>query len=106
MFLTTPPPLQAILNYATTPSYVLTLVSFAHALGGLLTGTAVIAIYQSCDRDWTREASLSLLMCALTGVDQVLSATRLRLYLILLLMAWPSVSLFLSIIFLMACESA
>ncbi|OAX37595.1 hypothetical protein K503DRAFT_857259 [Rhizopogon vinicolor AM-OR11-026] len=87
VFLTTPPPMQSVLNYATTSSYVLALVSFAHALGGILTGTAVIAIYQSCERDWTRE---------------VLTATRLRLCLILLLMAWPSISLFLSIVFLMA----
>lgn len=63
VFLTTTPPMQSVLNYAITPSYVLALVSFAHALGGILTGTAVIAIYQSCDREWTRKASFVLLTC-------------------------------------------
>ncbi|KAG1863177.1 hypothetical protein DFJ58DRAFT_220171 [Suillus subalutaceus] len=93
VFLTTPPPLQSVPSHATTPSCVLVLVSFAYALGSILTGTAVIATRQSCGRIRSREASNHLLMCT-TSSDavHVLSATRLCFYLILLLMVWRSVS--------------
>ncbi|KAG2085943.1 uncharacterized protein F5147DRAFT_729702 [Suillus discolor] len=87
VFLSTQPPLASFLPYTLRACYILAFGSFAHALGGLLTGLAVVNIYEACDRIWTNE---------------VLTATRFRLCCTLMFIAWPAISLTLSIIFLMS----
>ncbi|KAG2127938.1 uncharacterized protein EDB93DRAFT_1185676 [Suillus bovinus] len=86
IFVSTQPPLTSFLPYTIRGCYVLALGSFAHALGGLLSGLAVVNIYGSCDRIWAK---------------RVLTSTRFRLCCTLLFMGWPTVSLTLSIMFLM-----
>ncbi|KAH7890167.1 hypothetical protein F5I97DRAFT_1924700 [Phlebopus sp. FC_14] len=61
VFLSTPPALPSLLPYTATPSYVLTLASFAHALGGALVGGIVIFVYESCDREWAHEARVGFI---------------------------------------------
>ncbi|KIJ65657.1 hypothetical protein HYDPIDRAFT_27651 [Hydnomerulius pinastri MD-312] len=55
VFLTTMPPLPQMLPYTSTAPYLFAITSFAHALGGILTGTAVVVVYDSCDRVWARD---------------------------------------------------
>ncbi|OAX37435.1 hypothetical protein K503DRAFT_771498 [Rhizopogon vinicolor AM-OR11-026] len=85
-FLSTQPPLKSFVPYTTLVCYVLSLASFAHALGGLLCGLAVVNIYDACDRIWARD---------------VLMATRFRLCCTLLFLSWANISLSISIVFLM-----
>ncbi|GJJ12774.1 hypothetical protein Clacol_007019 [Clathrus columnatus] len=54
-FITTSPPVSSIMNYTTLPAYVFLLLSFAQAIGSIVTGTAVIAVYQSVKRPWCRD---------------------------------------------------
>ncbi|KAG1841298.1 hypothetical protein DFJ58DRAFT_808550 [Suillus subalutaceus] len=87
VFLSTQPPLTSFLPYTIRGCYILALGSFAHALGGLLSGLAVVNIYEACDRIWARD---------------VLTATRFRLCCTLLFISWPTISLTISIFFLMS----
>ncbi|KAG1743018.1 hypothetical protein EDB19DRAFT_1907170 [Suillus lakei] len=48
VFVSTQPPLTSFLPYTIRACYVLALGSFAHALGGLLSGLAVVNIYEAC----------------------------------------------------------
>ncbi|KAG2367017.1 hypothetical protein BDR07DRAFT_1394619 [Suillus spraguei] len=86
VFISSQPPLTSFLPYNIHTCYILALGSFAHALGSLLSGLAVVNIYEACDRIWVRN---------------VLMATRFRLCSILLFISWPTVSLAISIMFLM-----
>ncbi|KAG1776672.1 hypothetical protein EV702DRAFT_329910 [Suillus placidus] len=86
VFLSTQAPLTSFLPYTLRACYILALGSFAHALGGLLSGLAVVNIYQACDRIWAKD---------------VLTATRFRLCFTLLFISWSTISLTISIIFLM-----
>ncbi|KIJ08593.1 hypothetical protein PAXINDRAFT_18292 [Paxillus involutus ATCC 200175] len=86
VFLSTLPPLPSFMAYTATGPYLLTLISFAHALGSMLTGNVVVLVYESCDRMWAKN---------------VLTADRFRLYAILVFLAWPGLSLGFSIIVLM-----
>ncbi|KAH7890109.1 hypothetical protein F5I97DRAFT_1924625 [Phlebopus sp. FC_14] len=86
VFLSTPPPLPSLLPYTGRISYILTLASFAHALGGALTGGVVIFVYETCDRLWARN---------------ILTSTRFRLYATLIFLAWPGLSLAMSLLCLM-----
>ncbi|KAG1887618.1 hypothetical protein F4604DRAFT_1899932 [Suillus subluteus] len=86
VFLSTQPPLTSFLPYTKRVCYILTLVSFAHALGGLMCGLAVANVYQECEQEW---------------IKRVMTCTRFRLCCSLLLISWPSVSLALSILLLM-----
>lgn len=86
VFLSTQPPLTSFLPYTIRTCYILALGSFAHALGGLLSGLAVVNIYEACDRIWAKD---------------VLTATRFRLCCTLLFISWPTISLTISILFLM-----
>lgn len=85
VFLSTQPPLTSFLLYTTRTCYTLALGSFAHALGSMLSGLAVINIYEANDRIWVKE---------------VLTATRFRLCFTLLTISWPALSLTSSIVFL------
>lgn len=87
VFVSTQPPLTSFLPYTIRTCYILALGSFAHALGGLLSGLAVVNIYEACDRVWTKD---------------VLMATRFRLCSTLLFISWPAISLTISIFFLMS----
>ncbi|KAG0707636.1 hypothetical protein DFH29DRAFT_896660 [Suillus ampliporus] len=89
VFLTTqPPPTEMnLLPYTKVASYIFSILSFVQAMGSMLAGVAVIAVYESCDREWTLE---------------VLTSTRFRLCCTLLIMACPSLSLVVSILCLMA----
>ncbi|OAX33027.1 hypothetical protein K503DRAFT_776047 [Rhizopogon vinicolor AM-OR11-026] len=86
VFVSTQPPLTSFVPYTMLICYVLSLGSFAHALGGLLCGLAVANIYDACDRIWARD---------------VMTATRFRLCCVLLFLSWANISLFISIMFLM-----
>lgn len=86
VFVSTQPPLTSFLPYTIRICYTLALGSFAHALGGLLCGLAVVNIYEACDRLWAKD---------------VLMGTRFRLCCTLLFISWPTISLTISIIFLM-----
>jgi hypothetical protein len=55
VFLSTQPPLTSFLPYTIRTCYILALGSFAHALGGLLSGLAVVNIYEACDRIWAKD---------------------------------------------------
>jgi hypothetical protein len=46
-----------LLPYTTLASYIFSILSFVQALGSMLAGVAVIAVYESCDREWTLKAS-------------------------------------------------
>ncbi|KAG1841816.1 hypothetical protein DFJ58DRAFT_807684 [Suillus subalutaceus] len=86
VFLSTQPPLSYFLPYTKRVCYILTLLSFAHALGGLMCGLAVANVYQECEQEW---------------IKRVMTCTRFRLCFSLLLISWASVSLTLSILLLM-----
>ncbi|OAX34234.1 hypothetical protein K503DRAFT_461253 [Rhizopogon vinicolor AM-OR11-026] len=86
VFVSTTPPLTSFLPYTIRGCYILALGSFAHALGALLCGLAVVNIYEASGRLWAKD---------------VLTATRFRLCCTLLFISWPVVSLTLSILFLM-----
>ncbi|OJA15601.1 hypothetical protein AZE42_10124 [Rhizopogon vesiculosus] len=58
VFVSTQPPLTSFVPYTMLVCYVLSLGSFAHALGGLLSGLAVANIYDACDRIWARDVCL------------------------------------------------
>ncbi|KAG1726530.1 uncharacterized protein EDB91DRAFT_59015 [Suillus paluster] len=88
IFLSTQPPLTSFLPYTTRACYVFAFGSFAHALGGLACGIAVVNIYEVSDREWTRD---------------VLMGTRARVCYTLMLMSWPAMSLTISIVFLTIC---
>lgn len=60
VFLSTQPPLTSFLPYTTRTCYILALGSFAHALGGLLSGLAVVNVYEACDRIWAKDVCNSL----------------------------------------------
>ncbi|KIK48994.1 hypothetical protein CY34DRAFT_429413 [Suillus luteus UH-Slu-Lm8-n1] len=85
VFVSTQPPLTSFLPYTIRTCYILALGSFSHALGGLLSGLAVLNIYESCDRIWAKN---------------VMTATRFRLCCTLLFISWPTISLTLSILYL------
>ncbi|KAH7909730.1 hypothetical protein BJ138DRAFT_971468, partial [Hygrophoropsis aurantiaca] len=87
VFLTTAPPLNSMVDYITQASYILLLGAFAHSLGSLLMGIAVVTIYNSCDRKWSRD---------------VLMSNRFRVCSILLLIAFPTLSLGFSLLCLMS----
>ncbi|KAG1818223.1 uncharacterized protein BJ212DRAFT_130221 [Suillus subaureus] len=55
VYLTTqPPPTEMnLLPYTTLASYIFSILSFVQALASMLAGVAVIAVYESCDREWT-----------------------------------------------------
>ncbi|KAG2357273.1 hypothetical protein BDR07DRAFT_387190 [Suillus spraguei] len=55
VFLSTQPPLTSFLLYTTRTCYALALGSFAHALGSMLSGLAVINIYKANDRIWVKD---------------------------------------------------
>lgn len=57
-FLTTTPPAPLIFNYNATPAYIFLLISFAEAALSIVSGTAVVAIYQSSKRHWNRDVCL------------------------------------------------
>ncbi|KAG2339600.1 hypothetical protein BDR05DRAFT_615197 [Suillus weaverae] len=88
VYLTTqPPPTEMnLLPYTTLASYIFSILSFVQALGSMLAGVAVIAVYESCDREWTL---------------QVLTSTRFRVCCTLVIIATPSISLVVSILCLM-----
>ncbi|KAG1726528.1 uncharacterized protein EDB91DRAFT_58937 [Suillus paluster] len=85
VFLSTTPPLTSFLPYTIHGCYVFAFGSFAHALGGLACGIAVVNIYEACDREWAKD---------------VLMATRSRVCCTLIFLSWPAVSLTVSIVFL------
>ncbi|KAH7922569.1 hypothetical protein BV22DRAFT_1037342 [Leucogyrophana mollusca] len=58
VFLTTTPPLTSLVGYTVVASYILLLGSFAHSLGSLLIGIAVVTIYDSCDRIWAKDVRI------------------------------------------------
>ncbi|OJA18787.1 hypothetical protein AZE42_11266 [Rhizopogon vesiculosus] len=73
-FLSTQPPLKSFVPYTILVCYVLSLGSFAHALGGLLCGLAVVNIYDACDRIWARDVCLEsgitdMAIHAIAGLD-------------------------------------
>jgi len=55
VFLSTQPPLTSFLPYTISGCYILSLGAFAHALGSLLCGLAVVNIYAACDRTWAKD---------------------------------------------------
>lgn len=74
VFVSTQPPLISFVPYTIRGCYVLALGSFAHALGGLLCGLAVVNIYGACDREWAKNVSGKLgFVCmaihTITGLD-------------------------------------
>ncbi|KAF8838679.1 hypothetical protein BDN67DRAFT_906919, partial [Paxillus ammoniavirescens] len=86
VFISTSPPSPSFMAYTAIGPYLLALISFAHALGSILTGSVVILVYENCDRTWAKD---------------VLTADHFRLYAILIFLAWPGLSLGFSIIALM-----
>ena len=107
VFISTQPPLISFVPYTMRSCYILALLSFAHALGGLLNGLAVVNVYQGCDREWSRDVSDKLGIASMTFhtmTPQVLTRTRFRLCCTLLFISWPIISLILSILFLIFCE--
>ncbi|KAJ8582302.1 hypothetical protein M405DRAFT_867948 [Rhizopogon salebrosus TDB-379] len=89
VYLTTQPPTMelSLLPYTTLASYIFSILSFVQAMGSMLSGVAIIAVYESCDREWTLD---------------VLTSTRFRLCCTLIILACPSLSLVISILCLMA----
>jgi hypothetical protein len=55
VYLTTQPPTMelSLLPYTTLASYIFSILSFVQAMGSMLSGVAIIAVYESCDREWT-----------------------------------------------------
>ncbi|KAG1849546.1 hypothetical protein C8R48DRAFT_613995, partial [Suillus tomentosus] len=89
VFVSTQPPLTSFLPYALRGSYIFVFLSFVHALGSMLCGLAVVHIYEACDRTWVKD---------------VLTASRFRLCCTLVFIGWPSISLTVSMIFLILGE--
>ncbi|KAG1856962.1 hypothetical protein DFJ58DRAFT_783739 [Suillus subalutaceus] len=79
VFLSTQPPMTSFLPYTLCVPY------FFATLGCLMCGLAVVNIYDACDRTWVKD---------------VLTASRFRLCCTLIFISWPSISLAVSIIFL------
>ncbi|OJA20980.1 hypothetical protein AZE42_11479 [Rhizopogon vesiculosus] len=74
VFVSTTPPLTSFLPYTIRGCYILALGSFAHALGALLCGLAVVNIYEASGRLWAKDVSGKLgtacmAIHAITGVD-------------------------------------
>ena len=107
VFISTQPPLTSLVPYTIWSCYILSLLSFANALSSLLCGVSVANIYQAHDRKWSIDVSDKLRIASMTFhamTPQVLACTRFRLCCILLIIGWPSISLILSILFLIFCE--
>ncbi|KAF9458508.1 hypothetical protein BDZ94DRAFT_100059 [Collybia nuda] len=77
VFLTTVPPVQHTLDYLAARPYVCILLSFGLSLGSLVVGSAVIFVISTCSIDW---------------FEKKLTRTRARIYCILILIAYPYIS--------------
>ncbi|KAG1897832.1 uncharacterized protein F5891DRAFT_1046310 [Suillus fuscotomentosus] len=82
VFISTQPPFQPLMPYASHGSYILQVSSFVAALISLMTGTSVLIIYDTCygNADMKR-------------ILKSLKRSRLRLVCSLILMAYPSLAL-------------
>lgn len=82
VFISTQPPFQPLMPYASHGSYILQVASFVAALISLMTGTSVLIIYDTCygNADMKR-------------ILKSLKRSRLRLVCCLILMAYPSLAL-------------
>jgi len=74
VFVSTQPPLGSFVPYTIRGCYILALGSFAHALGGLLCGLAVVNIYGACERTWAKDVSgkpgfARMTIYTITGLD-------------------------------------
>jgi hypothetical protein len=82
VFISTQPPFQPLMPYASHGSYILQVSSFVAALISLMTGTSVLIIYDTC--------------CGNADMKRILKSlkrSRLRLVCCLILMAYPSLAL-------------
>jgi hypothetical protein len=86
VFISTQPPLPSFVPYTMRGCYVLALGSFAHALGGLLCGLAVVNIYDVCDRLWAKNVRVEhnitpMAIYAIAGLDGHTLSVVLRAHL-------------------------
>lgn len=82
VFISTQPPFQPLMPYASHGSYILQVSSFVAALISLMTGTSVLIIYDTCYANADMKRIL-----------KSLKRSRLRLVCSLILMAYPSLAL-------------
>lgn len=82
VFISTQPPFQPLMPYASHGSYILQVSSFVAALISLMTGTSVLIIYDTCYGNSDMKRILNSL-----------KRSRLRLVCCLILMAYPSLAL-------------
>lgn len=82
VFISTQPPFQPLMPYASHGSYILQVASFVAALISLMTGTSVLIIYDTCYGNSDMKRILNSL-----------KRSRLRLVCCLILMAYPSLAL-------------
>ncbi|KAG1743832.1 hypothetical protein EDB19DRAFT_541989 [Suillus lakei] len=87
VFISTTPPNQTLIPYASHGSYILQVSSFIAALISLMTGTSVLIIYDNC--------------YAHKGILEAFKRSRRRLIFCLILMAFPSLALAVSTLALM-----
>ncbi|KAG1857003.1 hypothetical protein DFJ58DRAFT_334280 [Suillus subalutaceus] len=82
VFISTQPPFQPLMPYASHGSYILQVSSFVAALISLMTGTSVLIIYDTCYAN-----------AEMKRILKSLKRSRLRLVCSLILMAYPSMAL-------------
>jgi len=82
VFISTQPPFQPLMPYASHGSYILQVSAFVAALISLMTGTSVLIIYDTCYANTDMKRIL-----------RSLKRSRLRLVCSLILMAYPSLAL-------------
>ncbi|KAG0706977.1 hypothetical protein DFH29DRAFT_995560 [Suillus ampliporus] len=101
-FLCSNAPHGSLLQYDSVYSYFLSLAALAQSLCGLLLGVAVVNVYDSCDREWSKDVRIPpIRMTRYMTNMQVLTNTRFRLCVTLILIAMPVLELASSIICLM-----
>ncbi|KAG1743830.1 hypothetical protein EDB19DRAFT_1697191 [Suillus lakei] len=90
VFISTNPPFQPLMPYASHGSYILQVAAFVAALISLMTGTSVLIVYDTCYGN----ADVKRILISL-------ARSRLRLVCCLILMAYPSLALAVSTLALM-----
>lgn len=82
VFISTAPPFQPLMPYASHGSYILQVASFVAALLSLMVGTSVLIIYDTCYGN-----------ADMKHILKSLKRSRLRLVSSLIMMAYPSLAL-------------
>lgn len=82
VFISTAPPFQPLMPYASHGSYILQVSSFVAALLSLMTGTSVLIIYDTCYGN-----------ADMKHILKSLKRSRFRLVCSLIMMAYPSLAL-------------